>query len=127
MQARLSTNSLNHNYPKVQLHLLSGLSFAYDNSELNNDTKSDRPLGEHCELWTEKQGCTQWDNCRGAEGIILINGSYGIVWDWCPTGYAVSNCSHQNQSCDPHKKLHWQVHKVFNHTNVTTHLDHPTI
>ena len=95
MQAWLSTNSLNHNYSKVQLHLLSGLSFAYNNSESNNDTKSDRPLGEHHELWTEKQDCIQWDNCRGAEGVILINGSYGIVWDWSSKGYAVSNCSHQ--------------------------------
>ena len=127
MQAWLSTNSLNHNYPKVQLHLLSGLSFAYDNSEPNNDTKSDRPLGEHRDLWTEKQGRTQWDNCHRAEGVIVMNGSYGIVWDWSPTGYAVSNCSHQNQSCNPHKRLHWQVHKVFNHTNATTHSDHPTI
>ena len=81
MQAWLSTNSLNHNYSKVQLHLLSGLSFAYNNSESNNDTKSDRPLGEHHELWTEKQDRIQWDNCRGAEGVILMNGSYGIVWD----------------------------------------------
>ena len=35
MQAWLSTNSLNSNYTKVQLHLLSGLSFAYNNSEPN--------------------------------------------------------------------------------------------
>ena len=33
MQAWLSTNSLNSNYVKVQLHLLCGLSFAYNNSE----------------------------------------------------------------------------------------------
>ena len=63
MQARLSTNSLNHNYPKVQLHFLSGLSFAYNDSEPNNDTKLDRPLGEHRELWTEKQDHIQWNNC----------------------------------------------------------------
>ena len=55
MQAWLFTNSLNHNYTKVQLHLLSGLSFAYDDSEPNNNTKSDRPLCEHRKLWTEKQ------------------------------------------------------------------------
>ena len=78
MQAWLSTNSLNHNYPKVQLHLLSGLSFAYDNSEPNNDTKSDRPLGEHCELWTEKQDWIQGDNCHRTKGVILMNGSYGM-------------------------------------------------
>ena len=35
MQAWLSTNSLNINYTKVQLHLLFGLSFAYNNSEPN--------------------------------------------------------------------------------------------
>ena len=33
VQAWLSTNSLNSNYVKVQLHLLCGLSFAYNNSE----------------------------------------------------------------------------------------------
>ena len=55
MQAWLSTNSLNSNYVKVQLHLLCGLSFAYNNSEPNNDTKSDRPLCRHYKLWTEKQ------------------------------------------------------------------------
>ena len=55
MQAWLTTNSLNSNYTKVQLHLLSGLSFAYNNSEPNNDTKSDRPLCKHHKLWTEKQ------------------------------------------------------------------------
>ena len=55
VQAWLSTNSSNHNYTKVQLHLLSGLSFAYDDSEPNNNTKSDRPLCEHSKLWTEKQ------------------------------------------------------------------------
>ena len=83
MQAWLSTNSLNHNYTSVQLHLLSGLSFAYNDLEPSNDTKSDRPLCEHCKLWTEKQDCIPWDNCHGTEGVILINGSYGIVWD-CP-------------------------------------------
>ena len=57
----------------------------------------------------------------------MINGSYAIVWDWSPKGYAVSNCSHQNQSCSPHKRLHWQVHKVLDHTNITTHSDHPII
>ena len=44
-----------------------------------------------------------------------------------PKGYAVSNCSHQNQSCNPHKRLCWLVHKVFDHTNITTHSDHPII
>ena len=58
------------------------------------------------------------------EGVILINGSYGIVWDWSPKGYVVSNCSHKNQSYSPHKRLHWQVHQVFDHTNITTHSDH---
>ena len=120
MQTWLSTNSLNSNYTKVQLHLLSGLSFAYNNSEPNNDTKLDRTLCKHCKLWTEKQDCIQWDNCCGTEGIILINGSYGIVWDWSPKGYAVSNCSHQKQFYCPHKRLCWQVHKVFNHTDITT-------
>ena len=95
MQAWLSTNSLNHNYTSVQLHLLSGLSFAYDNSEPNHDTKSDRPLCEHRKLWTGKQDRIQWNNCCRTEGVILINGSYGIVWDWSSKGYAVSNCSHQ--------------------------------
>ena len=33
VQAWLSTNSLNSNYVKVQLHLLCGLSFAYNNWE----------------------------------------------------------------------------------------------
>ena len=40
MPAWLSTNSLNSNYTKVQLHL-SGLSFAYNGSEPNNDSISD--------------------------------------------------------------------------------------
>ena len=65
MKARLSTNSLNHNYPKVQLHFLSGLSFAYNDSEPNNDTKLDRPLGEHHELRTEKQDHIQWITAEG--------------------------------------------------------------
>ena len=39
-QAWLFTNSLNSNYTKVQLHL-SGLSFAYNGSEPNNDSISD--------------------------------------------------------------------------------------
>ena len=124
MQAWLSTNSLNHNYIKVQLYFLSGLSFAYNYSEPNNDTKSDRPLCEHHTLFSitrlysrsKKQDCIQWDNCHGTERVILINGSYGIVWDWSSKGYAVSYCSHQNQSCNPHKGLRWQVHKVFDHT-----------
>ena len=42
-------------------------------------------------------------------------------------GYAVSNCSHQKQFCYPHKRLCWQVHKVFDHANITTHADHPII
>ena len=103
MQAWLFTHSLNHNYTKVQLYFLSGLRFAYNDSEPNNDTKSDRPLCEHCKLFwktrlysrSEKQDCIQWDNCRGTEGVILINGSFGIVWDWSSEGCAVSNCSHQ--------------------------------
>ena len=82
MQAWLSTNSLNHNYTSVQLHLLAGLSFAYNDLEPSNDTKSDRPFCEHRKLWTEKQDCIPWDNCRGTEGVILINVSYGIVWDY---------------------------------------------
>ena len=86
MQAWLSTNSFNSNYTKVQLHLLSGLSFAYNNSEPSNDTKSDRPLCKHHKLWTEKQDCIKWDNCHRTEGVILINGSYAIVWDWSPKG-----------------------------------------
>ena len=69
-QAWRFTNSLNHNYIKVQLYFLSGLSFAYNNSEPNNDTKSDRPLCRHYKLWTEKQDQSQWDNCDGTEGII---------------------------------------------------------
>jgi len=28
---------------------------------------------------------------------------------------------------NPHKRLRWRVHKAFNHTNITTHSDHPTI
>ena len=44
-----------------------------------------------------------------------------------PKGYAVSNCSHQNQFCNPHKSLRWQVHRVFDHTNITANSDHPII
>ena len=77
MPAWLSTNSLNGNYTKVQLHL-SSLSFAYNDSEPNNDTKSDRPLCEHRKQWTEKQDRIQRDNCHGTKAVILINGSYGI-------------------------------------------------
>ena len=84
MQAWRFTNSLKHNYTKVQLYLLSGLSFVYNNSESNNDTKSDRPLCEHRKLWTEIQHRIHWDNCHGTGGVILINGSYGIVWDLVP-------------------------------------------
>ena len=76
MQAWLLTNSLNHNYTKIQLYLLSGLSFAYNDSESNNDTKSDRPLCNYRKLWTETQDHIHWDNCRGTEGVILISGSY---------------------------------------------------
>ena len=70
----------------------------------------------------------QWVRGPGrywTEGVILINGSYGIVWDWSPKGYVVSNRSHKNRSYSPHKRLHWQMHKVFDHTNITTHSDHP--
>ena len=70
MQAWLFTHSLNHNYTKVQLYFLSGLRFAYNDSEPNNDTKSDIPLCEHRKLWTEKQDRIQWDNCSGTEGVI---------------------------------------------------------
>ena len=37
------------------------------------------------------------------------------------------NCSHQNHSFNTHKRLNWQVHKVFDHSNVTIHSDHPII
>ena len=46
MQAWLSVNSLNRNHTKTQLHLLSGLSFVYQETDQNNLTKPDRPLCE---------------------------------------------------------------------------------
>ena len=76
-QAWLFTNSLNSNYTKVQLHL-SGLSFAYNGSEPNNDSKSDGHFCEHHKQWTEKQDWIQGDNCHRTKGVILINGSYGM-------------------------------------------------
>ena len=77
MPAWLSTNSLNSNYTKVQLHL-SGLSFAYNGSEPNNDSKSDGHFCEHHKQWTEKQDWIQGDNCHRTKGVILMNGSYGM-------------------------------------------------
>ena len=32
-----------------------------------------------------------------------------------------------NQSCNPHRRPCWKLHKVFHHTNITNHLDHPII
>ena len=42
VQAWLSVNSLNRNHIKVQLHLLSGLSFGYQETNQDNLTKPDR-------------------------------------------------------------------------------------
>ena len=46
MQAWLSVNSLNRNHTKAQLHLLSGLSSGYPETDQINLTKPDRPLYE---------------------------------------------------------------------------------
>lgn len=77
-------------------------------------------------MWADRQGQIRRDNCRGTEGVILLNGSYGIIWDWSPKGYAVFNCSHQNSSYNPYKKLHWPVSE-YNHTNITAHSEYPII
>ena len=46
MQAWLSVNSLNRNHTKAQLHLLSGLSSGYQETDQITLTKPDRPLYE---------------------------------------------------------------------------------
>lgn len=68
MQAWLFTNSLNHNYTKIQLYLLSGLSFAYNDSENPIMTPNQTDLYATIrKLWTETQDHIHWDNCR--EGL----------------------------------------------------------
>ena len=47
MQAWLSVNSLNRNHTKAQLHLLSGLSSGYQETDQITLTKPDRPLCEN--------------------------------------------------------------------------------
>ena len=83
MQAWLSVNSLNRNHTKAQLHLLSGLNFEYQETDQYNLTKPDRPLCESRHIRAKRHDQIFWNNCRGIEGVILLNGSHGIVWD-CP-------------------------------------------
>ena len=126
VQTWLSVNSLNRNHTKAQLHLRSGLSFGYQETDQINLTKLGRSLCESRPIWADRQDQIHWDNCWRIEGVILLNGSYGIVQDWSPKGYAVSNCSHHNASCNPYKKLCWHV-SVYNHTNITEHSEYSII
>ena len=72
MQAWLSVNSLNRNHTKAQLHLLSGLSFVYQETDLNNLIKPDRPLCESRCIWDNWQDQIHWDNCRRTEGLSYL-------------------------------------------------------
>ena len=51
VQAWLSENSFNRYHTKAQLHLLSGLSFGYQETDQINLTKLDRPLCESRPIW----------------------------------------------------------------------------
>ena len=68
VQAWLSVNSLNRYHTKAQLHLLSGLSFGYQETDQINLTKLDRPLCESRPIWANQQDQIHWDNCRRLKG-----------------------------------------------------------
>ena len=67
VQTWLSINSLNRNHSKAQLHLLSGLSFGYQETDQINLTKPDRPLCDSRPIWANWQDQIHWDNCHGIE------------------------------------------------------------
>ena len=72
MLAWLSVNSLNRNHTKAQLHLLSWLSFVYQETDLNILIKPDRPLCESRCIWANRQDQIHWDNCHGTEGLSYL-------------------------------------------------------
>ena len=81
-QAWLSVNSLNRNHTKAQLHLLSGLSFGYQETDQNNLTKPGRPSYDSRHIWANQQGQIHWDNCRRLKGRSHLM----VPMEWSGTG-----------------------------------------
>ena len=42
-----------------------------------------------------------WEECRASHPSVLINDSYGIVWDCSPKGFAASSCTERQCSHRP--------------------------
>ena len=83
------------------LHLVIGWNFAYRQVKPVNMGMPNRPL---CSL--KRTGTSErmknpihWNICRAAEGVILLNGSYGTVWDWSPKGKLIPVCMGPQPPC----------------------------
>ena len=50
-----------------------------------------------------------WNICRTTEGVILLNGSYGTVWDWSPKGKPIPVCMGHQPLCSVNELLSWTV------------------
>ena len=50
-----------------------------------------------------------WNICRAMEGVILLNGSYGTVWDWSPKGKPIPACMGHQPLCSVNELLSWTV------------------
>lgn len=50
-----------------------------------------------------------WNTCRVTEGVILLNVSYGTVWDWSPKGKPIPVCTGHQPLCSINELLSWTI------------------
>ena len=87
------------------LHLVIGWSLTYRQVKPVNMGMPDRTL---C-TFKRMKNQIHWNICRAMEGVILLNGSYGNVWDWSPKGKPISVCMSHQPLCSVNELLSWTV------------------
>lgn len=98
----------NLNMPTSEdLHLVTGWSFAYRQVKPVNMGMPDRTLGllKRTDNFKRMKNQIHWNICRAMEGVILLNGSYGTVWDWSPKGKPIPVCMGHQPLCSVNELL----------------------
>lgn len=89
------------------VHLGTGWSFTYCQVKPVNMGMPDRPLRplKRTDTFKRMKNQIHWNICRATEGVILLNGSYGSVWDWPPKGKLIPVCMGHEPLCSVNELL----------------------
>ena len=93
------------------LYLVTDWSFTYCQVKPVNMGMPDRTLCplKRTDTFKRMKNQIHWNICRAMEGVILLNGSYGTVWDWSPKGKPIPVCMGHQPLCSVNELLSWMV------------------